>query len=109
VCQELEYSESVVLSVADDTGVHTVIEFLLSTMTSSASCAHRWAAVVVLQSFCDRSRADFTDYIPQLLRGVIHMTVDTDQRVLLAAWDCLDSITKVLLIRSPTLPHSSLI
>jgi len=85
----------VVLSVTDDIGVHTVIDFLLSSMTSSSSCTQRWAAVVILQSFCERSRTDFTDYIPQLLRGVIHMTVDTDHRVLLAAWDCLDSITKV--------------
>ena len=87
-----------VLSVTDDTGVHTVIEDLLSAMSSSPSSSHRWAAVVILQSFCDRSRADYTDYIPQLLRGVIHMSVDTDQRVLYASWDCLDSVTKVLTV-----------
>jgi len=85
----------VILSVTDDIGVHTIIDDLLSAMTSSASSSHRWAAVIILQSFCERTRADYSDYIPQLLRGVIHMTVDTDQRVLLAAWDCLDSITKV--------------
>ena len=51
----------------------------------------------MLRSFCERSRAtaDITDYTPQLLRAVIHITVDTDQRLLHAAWDCLDSITKV--------------
>ena len=89
------YSESVVLSITDDAGVHTLIEFLLSSMMSASSCCYRWAAVVVLQSFCERSRADFIDYVPQLLRGVIHMTIDTDPRVLHATWDCLDSITKV--------------
>ena len=83
------------LSVTDDTGVHTIIEDLLSAMMSSSSSTQRWAAVVMLQSFCERSRADYTDYIPQLLRGVIHLTVDTDERVLLATWDCLDAITKV--------------
>ena len=92
--QELEYSQSVVLSVTDDIGVHTVIADLLSAMTTSSSSTQRWAAVVILQSFCDRSRVDFTDYIPQLLRGVIHMSLDTDERILHAAWDCLDSITK---------------
>lgn len=92
--QELEYSQSVVLSVTDDAGVHTIIDDLLSAMTSNPSPSHRWAAVIILQSFCDRSRVDYTDYIPQLLRGIIHMTIDTDQRVLLAAWDCLDSVTK---------------
>jgi len=91
----------VVLSVSDDAGVHTVVDFLLSSMSSSAAgstWSRRWAAVVMLRSFCERSRAaaaDITDYTPQLLRAVIHITVDTDQRLLHAAWDCLDSITKV--------------
>jgi len=85
--------------VTDDAGVHTVISDLLSAMISNTSSSQRWAAVIILQSFCERSRADYTDYIPQLLRGVIHMTVDTDQRVLHAAWDCLDSITKVGLLQ----------
>ena len=88
------------LSVSDDAGVHTVVDFLLSSMSSSAAAgstwSRRWAAVVMLRSFCERSRAaDITDYTPQLLRAVIHITVDTDQRLLHAAWDCLDSITKV--------------
>jgi len=83
--------------VTDDSGVHIVINDLLSSMSSSATSTQRWAAVVILQSFCERSRTDYTDYMPQLLRAVIHMTVDTDPRVLHAAWDCLDSITRVLL------------
>ena len=85
------------LSVTDETGIHIVINDLLSSMSSSTTSTQRWAAVVILHLFCERTRADYTDYIPQLLRAVIHMTVDGDPRVLHAAWDCLDSITKVRL------------
>ena len=87
-----------VLSVTDEVGVRTVIDDLLSSMMSNSVSAQRWAAVVILHSFCERTRADYSDYIPQLLRAVIHMTVDADDRVLVAAWDCLDSITKVVRI-----------
>jgi hypothetical protein len=92
--QELEHCRSVVLSVVDDAGVRTIIDDLLSA-TSSGSASQRWAATMILFTYCEQTRADYSDYIPQLLRGVIHMSIDTDTRVLEAAWDCLNAIIKV--------------
>jgi len=84
-----------VLSVVDETGVRTIIDDLLAA-TSSANPTQRWAATMILYTYCEQTRADYSDYVPQLLRGVIHLSIDSDKRVLEAAWDCLNAITKVI-------------
>ena len=92
--QELGYCQTVVLSVTDDIGVRTVMDDLL------ASCNHqqavlRCAAVTILKAFCEQTRVDYSDYVPQLFRGLIHLFTDTDTKVLHASWDCLNAVTKV--------------
>ena len=92
--QELGYCQSVVLSVTDDVGVRIVMDDLLS------SCHHqqaalRCAAVTILKAFCEQTRVDYSDYVPQLFRGLIHLFTDVDVRVLNASWDCLNAVTKV--------------
>lgn len=83
------------LSVVDETGVRTIIDDLLAA-TSSSNATQRWAATTILYTYCEQTRADYSDYVPQLLRGIIHLSIDSDKRVLEAAWDCLNAITKVL-------------
>ena len=39
---------------------------------------------------------DYSDYVPSLMKGVIHLFIHDDQVVLEAAWKCLNSITKVI-------------
>lgn len=94
VLQELEYCQSVVLSVVDEVGVRVVMDELLAT-TSKDNPGLRCAAVTILHSYCELTKADYTEYVPQLFRGLLHLFTDTDERVLNAAWDCLNAVIKV--------------
>ena len=55
------------------------------------------AAVAILFSFCSNTRADYSDYVPQLLRGLIQLFTHTDEEMLKMAWNTLNAVTKVLL------------
>ena len=92
--QELQYCYSVVLSVVDEMGVRTIMDELLSA-TNNPSSAVRCAAITILFAYCDQTKCDYSEYVPQLLRGIIHIFVDSDPRVLIAGWDCLNAVTKV--------------
>ncbi|CAL1534334.1 unnamed protein product [Lymnaea stagnalis] len=92
--QELEYCKSVVLSVEDDLGIRTIMEDLLSVITHNSDAPVCTAAVLILNMFCANTSANVTEYLPHLFRGLIGLFVRTDERLLLAAWNCLDAITK---------------
>lgn len=104
--QELEYCKKVVLSVTDEIGVRTIMEDLLSNINNAVpdNAKQSWAVVTMLQTFCSSTSADFSEYIPQLFRGLIQLFVQTDEQLLLAAWSCLDAITKKM-DTSEMLPH----
>ncbi|XP_005111057.1 eIF-2-alpha kinase activator GCN1 [Aplysia californica] len=92
--QELEYCKCVVLSVEDDMGVRTVMEELLSVITHNPDAGVCTAAVLILHSFCANTAVDVSEYLPQLFRALIGLFARTDDRLLMAAWSCLDAITK---------------
>ncbi|XP_067680434.1 stalled ribosome sensor GCN1-like [Haliotis asinina] len=93
--QELSYCRTVVLSVEDEVGVRTIMEDLLSAsqMSDANMCA---SAVTILHAFCKQTELDFSEYVPQLLRGLIYLFTRTEDNILLAAWNCLDAVTKKL-------------
>ncbi|XP_060079689.1 stalled ribosome sensor GCN1-like [Ylistrum balloti] len=93
--QELEYCRSVVLSVQDDRGVRTIMEELLAAIKNPSPdlCC---AAVVILQAFCDKTQTDYSDYRTDLFRGLIASFVRKESKVLLASWECLNTVTKKL-------------
>lgn len=93
--QELQYCHSVVLSVVDDVGVRTVLTELLGAMNGQKP-ALRYASVTILQSYCDQTRVDYTDHVPTLMNSLIHLTIDTNVKILNASWDCLNTIIKKL-------------
>ena len=95
--QELEYCETVVLSVADDQGVRTVMDELLTQINTKENHL-RYSAVTILHVFCANTKADLSDFVPQLLRGLIHMFMDSDVAILNVAWDCLNAVTKVCIL-----------
>ena len=95
--QELEYCQSVVLSVTDDHGVRTVMDELLGHINNKENRQRR-AAVTILHVFCANTKADLTHFVPQLIRGLIHLFMETDEDVLHVAWDCLNAVTKVNII-----------
>lgn len=92
--QELEYCQAVILSVTDETGVRTVMDQLMEA-TRSKETSIRRSAATLLCAFCRDTRADYSQYVPQLLRGLIHLFTDEDKDVLLMSWEALTAVTKV--------------
>lgn len=92
--QELEYCQTVILSVVDEAGVSTIIDQLLEA-SRSESLGTRRAAATLLCAFTSHTRADYSQHVPQLIRGLILSFVDKDPLVLQMSWDSLSSVTKV--------------
>ncbi|XP_065343673.1 stalled ribosome sensor GCN1 isoform X1 [Cloeon dipterum] len=93
--QELEYCQAVILSVTDEAGVRTVMDQLMEA-TKSDKAEVRRSAATLLCAFCSNSRADYSQYVPQLLRGLIHLFTDQDKDVLQMSWEALNAVTKTL-------------
>ncbi|XP_043262082.1 eIF-2-alpha kinase activator GCN1 [Colletes gigas] len=93
--QELEYCQAVILSVADEVGVRTVMDQLMEA-TRAEDPSKRRSAATLLCAFCRDTRADYGQYVPQLLRGLIHLFMDDDKDVLQMSWEALTAVTKTL-------------
>ncbi|XP_077511063.1 lethal (3) 80Fj [Amblyomma americanum] len=91
--EELEHCQAVVLSVADEAGVQTVVEQLLA---GARQPNQRRAAVALLCAFCAHARAPLTPHVPQLLRELLRLFTDTDRHVLQLAGEALAAVTKTL-------------
>lgn len=76
--QELEYCQAVVLSVTDEAGIRTIVDQLMEN-TRSEKVELRRSAATLLCAFCGNTRADYSQYVPQLLRGLIHLFTDSDK------------------------------
>lgn len=93
--QELEYCQAVILSVSDEVGVRTIMDTLMDS-TKSDQTEVRRAAATLLCAFCTHSPGDYSQYVPQLLRGLLRLLADTDKEVLVKSWDALNAVTKTL-------------
>ncbi|XP_021942062.1 eIF-2-alpha kinase activator GCN1, partial [Zootermopsis nevadensis] len=93
--QELEYCQAVVLSVTDEVGIRTIMDQLMES-TRSDKVELRRSAVTLLCAFCRHTHADYSQYVPQLLRGLIHLFTDSNPDVLQMAWEALSAVTKTL-------------
>lgn len=94
--QELEYCQAVILSVTDEVGIRTVMDQLMEA-TRADDPSRRRSAATLLCAFCRDTRADYSQYVPQLLRGLIHLFTDSDKDVLQMSWEALTAVTKVRL------------
>lgn len=92
---ELEYCQAVVLSVTDEAGVRTLMDLLMEA-TRSDKVEVRRSAATLLCAFCSHTRADYSQYVPQLLRGLIHLFTDQDKEVLQMSWEALNAVSKTL-------------
>eukprot|EP00090_Calanus_glacialis_P034085 TRINITY_DN5691_c0_g1_i1.p1 TRINITY_DN5691_c0_g1~~TRINITY_DN5691_c0_g1_i1.p1 ORF type:complete len:2002 (-),score=813.41 TRINITY_DN5691_c0_g1_i1:71-5326(-) len=92
---ELGYAQAVVLSVQDETGLSYVMDILLENCKSKDSVTRR-GAVTLLHAFCDQTKTDYSEYVSQLIRSLIHLFTDTDHGVLTEAWNALSAVTKTL-------------
>ncbi|XP_049938173.1 eIF-2-alpha kinase activator GCN1 [Schistocerca serialis cubense] len=93
--QELEYCQAVVLSVTDEVGIRTIMDQLMES-TRSDKVEVRRSSVTLLCAFCRHTHADYSQYVPQLLRGLIHLFTDSNKEVLQMAWEALNAVTKTL-------------
>lgn len=93
--QTLEYCQTVVLAATDDLGVRTVVDHLLEA-TRSTDPLRRHAAVALLCSYCCQRKVDISQHVPQLLRGLIRLFTEHNQRVLQLSWEALNAVTKNL-------------
>lgn len=82
------------LSVVDEVGIRAIMDQLME-VTRSDKVETRRAAVTLLCAFCSHTRADYSQYVPQLLRGLIHLFTDSDREVLQMSWEALNAVTKV--------------
>ena len=90
----MEYCQAVVLSVTDEVGVRTIVDSLLESSRSD-NAALRRSATALLCAFCGQTRANYTQHVPQLLRGIIHLYADSDQGVLVMSCEALAAVFKV--------------
>ncbi|CAG9865117.1 unnamed protein product [Phyllotreta striolata] len=93
--QQMEYCQAVVLSVADEVGIRTVIDTMLEN-SRNENADQRRAAATLLCGFCANSKAQYVAHVPQLLRGLIHLCTDSDKEVLQMSWEALNAVTKTL-------------
>merc|ERR1719180_338029 len=92
---ELGFCQAVVLSVEDEQGVSYVMDILLEYCRSQDSVTRR-GAVTLLHAFCDQTKVDYSEFVPQLIRALILLFTDTDAGVLSEAWAALNAVTKTL-------------
>ncbi|XP_042907743.1 stalled ribosome sensor GCN1 [Parasteatoda tepidariorum] len=93
--QTLEYCQTVVLAATDDLGVRTIVDQLLEA-TRSEDPLRRHAAVALLCSYCCQKKVDISQHVPQLIRGLIRLFTEKDQKVLQLSWEALNAVTKNL-------------
>ncbi|KAK3887663.1 hypothetical protein Pcinc_008247 [Petrolisthes cinctipes] len=91
----LGHCQGVVLAVTDEAGVNTIVDELLQ-HSKGSNLGVAQAAVALLLAFCSNTRADYSDYVPQLLRGLIHLFTHTNPEMLKTAWLALSAVTKSL-------------
>lgn len=93
--QETEYCQAVILSVSDEVGIRTIMDILMES-TKSPDTNTRRSAAVLLCAFCTHSPGDYSQYVPQLFRGLLRLLADTDKDVLIRSWEALSAVTKTL-------------
>lgn len=49
----------------------------------------------LLHTFCQETNADYSQFIPALFRGIIHLMNDSDELVVDMSWNALNAVTKV--------------
>lgn len=49
----------------------------------------------LLHTFCQETKADYSQFIPALFRGIIYLMNDSDELVVDMSWSALNAVTKV--------------
>lgn len=97
--QELDYCQAVILSVSDEVGVRIVVDTLLDA-AKSTDLQTKKAASQLLCAFCTHSPGDYSQYVPQMLRGLLRLLADEDRDVSESNFKALSDFNKRNLFRS---------
>ncbi len=76
------HAQAVVLAVSDDEsdlGVGTIMEELLGAFGKTKPIGLKRSAVTLLNCFCDQTKIDYSQYVPQLIRALILLFTETDE------------------------------
>lgn len=92
---ELEYCQTVILSVTDEVGIRTIMDTLMVSAKSDNVCTRKSSASL-LSAFCIHSPGDYSQYIPQLLRCLLRLMADHDKSIIQKAWEALNAVIKGL-------------
>ena len=49
-----------------------------------------------MHTFCQETKADYSQFIPALFRGIINLMNDSDELVVEMSWNALNAVTKVI-------------
>ena len=93
--QEMEYCQNVILAVSDEVGIRTVMDTLMDA-SKSKQLDTKKAAATLLCAFCTHSPGDYSQYVPQLLHGLMHLLAESDKDILQRSWEGLNAVTKTL-------------
>lgn len=93
--EELEGASSLVLSVEDDVGIRTIVDELMAASKDPRPGMRR-ASIALLHTFCEKTKTDYSQFIPALLRGIINLMNDSDDLVVDMSWNALNAVTKRL-------------
>ncbi|KAH8289080.1 hypothetical protein KR054_012411, partial [Drosophila jambulina] len=93
--QEIDYCQTVILSVTDESGIRTIMDILLISANSNDLCTRKSSASL-LSAFCIHSQGNYSQYIPQLLRCLVRLMVDYDKDILHKSWEALNAVIKGL-------------
>ncbi|EDW83946.2 uncharacterized protein Dwil_GK13410 [Drosophila willistoni] len=93
--QELEYCQTVILSVTDEVGIRTIMDTLMVSAKSDDLCTRKSSASL-LSAFCIHSPGDYSQYIPQILRCLLRLMADNDKEILQKSWEALNAVVKGL-------------
>lgn len=85
------YCSEVIISADDLQGTHIVIEELLQSIKNESPAIKRSGALL-LNGFCDQAELN-PMHISQILRGLLMLYTDEDQRILELAWSAINCLT----------------
>nr|XP_014345196.1 PREDICTED: translational activator GCN1 [Latimeria chalumnae] len=92
---ELLNCQTMILSVEDEIGQRIILEDLLEA-TRNAEVGMRQAAAIILNTYCSKTKSDYSAHVKSLVSGLIRLFNDTDEVVLNESWDALSAVTKKL-------------
>ena len=93
--QNSTYCKKILLSITDDQGSRTIIEYLFNSAKSDNKSIQT-SSVMMLNMYCCNTAADLTIYMSILIRGLIHLFIQDDERIISNSWEAFNAITKML-------------